>query len=65
MADELEDREMTGVISNSRNRAIRFRAGSECGELFEEDVEFDGLTLTVEVSGKEDALAMIEAIKSI
>lgn len=66
MSDPLEHNDILGVASNSRNRRIRWRAGAECGyELFEEGIDFDGLTLTIEVSGQEDALAMIEAIKSI
>lgn len=66
MSDPLESTDIIGVASNSRNRRIRWRAGPECGdELFEDGVEFDGLTLTVEVSGEEDALAMIEAIRAI
>lgn len=64
MADDLDDTEMTGVISTSRHGAVRWRAGHECGELFEEGQDFDGLTLTIEISGKADALAMLEAIKN-
>ena len=63
--DRLEDTEIRGTISNGRNRSIRFRAGHESGDIFEQDVDFDGYTLTVEVSGEDDALTMIEAIKGI
>lgn len=63
MSDPLEENDITGVTSTSRHRRVRWRAGMECGdELFEDGVDFDGLTLTIEVGGKEDALAMIEAI---
>tara|TARA_R110002051_G_C8754381_1_gene500681 strand:+ start:2995 stop:3210 length:216 start_codon:yes stop_codon:yes gene_type:complete len=61
--DALEHKDVTGTISTDRHRTVRFRAGSEYGDLFEENVEFDGYTLTIEVSGEADALAMIEAIR--
>jgi hypothetical protein len=64
MADYLDDHEITGTISTSRHREVRYRAGHECGDLFEEGDEFDGFTLTIEVSGRDDALAMLEAIKN-
>lgn len=63
MSDPLEHADICGVTSTNRFERVRWRAGAECGdELFEDGVEFDGLTLTIEVAGKEDALAMIEAI---
>lgn len=66
MSDPLHQRTISGAFYNSRNDRIRWTAGQECGEdLFEEGVEFDGLTLTVEVSGRDDALAMIKAIEAI
>lgn len=63
MSDPLEWKDVTGTISTDRHSAVRFRAGAECGDVFEEDVEFDGYTLTIEVSGESDALAMVEAIR--
>mgnify|MGYP000628009055 CR=1 FL=1 len=66
MSDPLHERTISGSIHNSRHQRIRWTAGQECGEdLFEEGVEFDGLTLTVEVSGRDDAFAMIKAIEAI
>lgn len=66
MSDPLEERTIRGAIYNSRNRRIRWAAGQHCGDgLFEDGVEFDGITLTVEVSGRDDALAMIRAIEAI
>lgn len=66
MSDPLEERTISGVIYNSRHQRIRWMAGMECGEgLFEDGIEFDGLTLTIEVSGRDDALAMIRAIENI
>jgi len=64
MADALDHIEITGTISTSRHRAVRFRAGQESGEIFGEGVEYDGFTLTIEVDGKDDALAMLEAIRN-
>jgi len=64
MSDPLGYKDVTGTISTERHRAVRFRAGMECGDCFEEGVEFDGYTLTIEVSGEADAMAMIEAIKA-
>ena len=66
MSDPLHERTISGAIYNSRNERIRWTAGMECGEgLFEDGVEFDGLTLTIEISGRDDALAMIQAIENI
>ena len=62
MADNLDDTEITGTISTSRHRDVRYRIGRESGDLFEEDQDFDGITLTIEVSGRDDALAMLKAI---
>lgn len=62
MSDPLFDEELTGTTSTARHRAVRYRAGHESGDMFEPDVEYDGLTLTIEVSGRDDALAMIDAI---
>lgn len=64
MADHLDDAEITGTISTPRHAAVRYRVGQECGEIFEEGVDFDGFTLTIEVSGRDDALAMLEAIRN-
>lgn len=64
MADFLDTGEITGTISTSRHREVRFRAGHQSGDLFVEGEEFDGFTLTIEVSGRDDALAMVEAIKN-
>jgi hypothetical protein len=63
MADRLYDTELTGTISTPRHGTVRYRAGFESGDLFEEGDNFEGLTLTIEVSGQDDALAMIKAIK--
>jgi hypothetical protein len=64
MADPLDHTEVTGTISTPRHAAVRFRAGHECGDLFTEGDEFDGFTLTIEVSGFADAMAMVEAIRA-
>jgi hypothetical protein len=64
MTDPLDHTEVTGEISTPRHAAVRFRAGHECGDLFAEGDEFDGFTLTIEVSGLDDAMAMVEAIRS-
>jgi hypothetical protein len=64
MADPLDQTEVTGKISTPRHAAVRYRAGHECGDLFAEGDEYDGFTLTIEVSGLDDAMAMVEAIRS-
>jgi hypothetical protein len=64
MSDPLDHTEITGTISTPRHAAVRFRAGHECGDLFAEGDEYDGFTLTIEVSGLDDAMAMLEAIRS-
>jgi hypothetical protein len=64
MTDPLDHTEVTGTISTPRHAAVRFRAGHECGDLFAEGDEYDGFTLTIEVSGLDDARAMVEAIRA-
>lgn len=64
MPDPLDAAEITGTISTSRHPVVRYRAGHECGDLFAEGDDYDGFTLTIEVSGAADALAMLEAIKN-
>ena len=49
-------------ISNSRHEVIRFRAGMECGELFEKGVEYDGLTLTIGIASIDEAKHFLQAI---
>ncbi|AKG94540.1 hypothetical protein Shpa_29 [Paracoccus phage Shpa] len=56
------DTEMTGTISTARHQVVRYRAGHESGDLFEEGQDFDGLTLTIEVADAADARAMLNAI---
>ena len=64
MSDPLEHRDIAGVIQTSRHERVRYRAGSESGEVFVQGEDFDGLTLTIEVAGRDDALAMIRAIEN-
>ena len=59
---DLHDTEMTGTISTARHQVVRYRAGHESGDLFEEGQDFDGLTLTIEVADAADAQAMLDAI---
>jgi hypothetical protein len=63
MSDYLDDHEITGTISTERHAVVRYRAGHQSGEMFEEGDDFDGFTLTIEVSGRDDALAMLDAIR--
>ena len=63
MSDYLDDHEITGTISTARHAVVRYRACHESGDIFEEGDDYDGLTLTIEVSGRDDALAMLEAIR--
>lgn len=62
--DPLFDDEMTGTIRTARHPVVRYRAGHESGDLFEEGQDYDGLTLTIEVSGKADVQAMLDAISA-
>jgi len=64
MSDPLMERDETGTISTSRHREVRYRASWRFGDILGADQDFDGLTLTIEVSGHEDAMAMIEAIRA-
>ncbi len=41
---------------------LRYRLGDECGDIFAEDDDFDGLTLTVEVRDEAEGRRLIEAL---
>ena len=40
----------------------QWRVGESCGEVFEDEEEYDGLTLTVELRGFDEAKAVLAAI---
>lgn len=61
--DDAEIPEIIGIFGTRRHAAVRFRVGAECGDLFEEGDDFDGLTLTIEVRDYADAAAMLAAIR--
>lgn len=42
---------------------LRFRLGDECGDVFVEDEDFDGMTLTVEVRDEAEGWRLIEALR--
>jgi hypothetical protein len=42
---------------------LRFRLGDECGDVFADDDDFDGLTLTVEVRDEAEGRRLIEALR--
>ncbi len=40
----------------------RFRVGDDCGDVFEVDDDFDGLTLTLELKSQDEAKSVLAAI---
>lgn len=62
MADQ-HATQTTGTISTARHAVVRYRIGHDSGDTFGAGSDYDGFTLTIEVSGRDDALAMLEAIK--
>lgn len=42
---------------------LRYRLGDECGDIFAEDDDFDGVTLTVEVRDEAEGRRLIEALR--
>lgn len=40
----------------------RWIIGEECGDVFNEDDDFDGITLTVEIKSREEAQAIAMAL---
>lgn len=42
---------------------LRYRLGNECGDVFAEGDDFDGLTLTVEVRDEAEGRRLIEALR--
>lgn len=54
--------DITGRLTPHRGRRNRYRIGEESGDIFEEDDEFDGMTLTVEVHSDAEAMRMVETL---
>lgn len=54
--------ELTGAFTSARFDQVRYRIGDELGEVFGEDTEYEGLTLTVEVADLQDGLAMLRSL---
>lgn len=42
---------------------LRYRLGDECGDIFEVDDDYDGLTLTVEVRDEAEGRRLIAALR--
>ena len=42
----------------------RYRIGNECGEVFADDEDFEGITLTIEVESIEDGERLVAAIEA-
>lgn len=57
--DREDTDELIGHLTGPRQQRLRYRIGESCGDLFEEDDDFDGLTLTVELPSLEDGEAIV------
>lgn len=57
--------EVTGTIPGPHGRSVRYRIGHECGDIFAEDEDFNGLTLTIETPSIEGAEALLANINAI
>jgi hypothetical protein len=56
------DDALTGTIIAPDGHERRFRVGVEIGEVFAEDEDFDGLTLTLEVRSLEEGASILQLI---
>lgn len=55
--------ETTGRLSPIPGMDHRFRIGTSCGDTFEEEDDFDGYTLTVEVADLDEGEAFLRALR--
>jgi hypothetical protein len=62
MTHDLEQNPLAGTIATRRYPAVRWRAGSDWGEIFEAGVDYTGLTLTIEIADHADAMALLAAL---
>lgn len=51
--------EVLGTVRTTDGDELQFRIGSESGDVFAEDEDFDGITLTIECRDVERGVAMI------
>ena len=47
--------ELTGLVTVAPGHQRRYRIGHDSGDVFSEDDDYDGVTLTIEATGIEDA----------
>lgn len=52
----------TALILPLEPAARRWRVGEDCGEVFDTDENFDGLTLTIEILDKDEARRVTHAM---
>ena len=57
--------EHVGTIIAADGLERHYRIGHERGDLFYEDVDFDGLTLTLELHSVAEGLAIVDFIRTI
>lgn len=62
MSDWPHERSGTLICPDGNER--HWRVGNACGEVFAEDVDFDGLTLTIEVASEKDGIALVRLIEA-
>lgn len=55
--------DISGTIRTNRHERVRYRFGNECGDVFKEDDDFDGTTLTIECADWKEANDMLAAIR--
>lgn len=55
--------EITGRLTPIPGMDQRFRIGQSCGDTFDEEDDFDGYTLTVEVDSLDQGEAFLRALR--
>jgi hypothetical protein len=58
-----EDFESSGHIRTNRHDRVRYRFGHNSGDVFREDDDFEGTTLTIECADWNEAKDMLAAIR--
>jgi catechol 2,3-dioxygenase-like lactoylglutathione lyase family enzyme len=64
MTTDPTDDELTGTILGPDGHERRFRVGEVWGEVFVEDEDFCGITLTIEVASLQEGMALADLIDS-
>lgn len=59
----IDPQEITGLVEVSTGHMRRFRIGHDSGEVFHDNDDYEGVTLTVEALSMEDGRAILRLLE--